>query len=56
MGHAMKDSFWDMIGGRPIEWIALACGIINVSLIIRRSIWNFPFGFAVVTLYFLILW
>ena len=28
----------------------------NVSLIIRRSIWNYPFGFLVVTLYFFIFW
>ncbi|MBU3033712.1 nicotinamide riboside transporter PnuC [Tritonibacter mobilis] len=48
--------FWGMVGSRPIEWIAVACGILNVSLIIRRSIWNYPFGFAVVTLYFFIFW
>ena len=47
----MLDFFCGMVGSRPIEWIAVACGILNVSLIIRRSIWNYPFGFAVVTLY-----
>ena len=47
---------WGMVGGRPIEWLAVGCGIMNVSLIIRRSIWNYPFGFAVVTLYFFIFW
>jgi nicotinamide mononucleotide transporter len=52
----MSDFFWGMVGSRPIEWIAVACGILNVSLIIRRSIWNYPFGFAVVTLYFFIFW
>lgn len=52
----MLDFFWGMVGSRPIEWIAVACGILNVSLIIRRSIWNYPFGFAVVTLYFFIFW
>ncbi len=50
------DFFWGMVGSRPIEWIAVACGIVNVSLIIRRSIWNYPFGFLVVTLYFFIFW
>ncbi|MBF9044818.1 nicotinamide riboside transporter PnuC [Rhodobacterales bacterium HKCCE4037] len=45
-----------MVGSRPIEWIAVACGILNVGLIIRRSIWNYPFGFLVVTLYFFIFW
>ena len=52
----MLDFFWGMVGSRPIEWIAFACGILNVGLIIRRSIWNYPFGFAVVTLYFFIFW
>lgn len=52
----MMDFFWGMVGSRPIEWIAVACGVLNVSLIIRRSIWNYPFGFAVVTLYFFIFW
>lgn len=52
----MLEFFWGMVGGRPIEWIAVACGILNVSLIIRRSLWNYPFGFAVVTLYFFIFW
>ncbi len=52
----MFEFFWGMVGSRPVEWIAVACGILNVSLIIRRSIWNYPFGFAVVTLYFFIFW
>lgn len=52
----MLEFFWGMVGSRPIEWIAVVCGILNVSLIIRRSIWNYPFGFAVVTLYFFIFW
>lgn len=50
----MLEFFWGMVGSRPIEWVAVACGILNVTLIIRRSIWNYPFGFAVVTLYFFI--
>lgn len=52
----MLEFFWGMVGSRPIEWIAVVCGIVNVSLIIRRSIWNYPFGFMVVTLYFFIFW
>ncbi len=52
----MLEFFWGMVGSRPVEWIAVVCGILNVSLIIRRSIWNYPFGFAVVTLYFFIFW
>ncbi len=52
----MIEFFFGMVGSRPIEWIAVACGIVNVSLIIQRSIRNYPFGFAVVTLYFFIFW
>ena len=52
----MIEFFFGMVGSGPIEWIAVACGIVNVSLIIQRSIWNYPFGFAVVTLYFFIFW
>lgn len=52
----MIEFFFGMVGSRPIEWIAVACGIVNVSLIVQRSIWNYPFGFAVVTLYFFIFW
>ena len=48
--------FLGMVGGSLIEWIAVTCGLINVILIIRRSIWNYPFGFVMVTLYFYIFW
>ncbi|MEM8661771.1 MAG: nicotinamide riboside transporter PnuC [Pseudomonadota bacterium] len=34
-----------------IEVIALCLGIINVGLLMRRSIWNYPFGIAMVSLY-----
>jgi len=40
-----------MIGSQPIEMIAVFCGLANVGLIIRRSIWNYPFGFLMVVLY-----
>ena len=52
----MTEFFFGMVGGSLIEWIAVACGLINVTLIIRRSIWNYPFGFVMVTLYFFIFW
>lgn len=45
-----------MIGASPMEWTAVVCGVINVGLIIRRSIWNYPFGFVMVVLYALIFW
>ena len=50
------DFFFGMVGTSLIEWIAVACGLTNVALIIRRSIWNYPFGFLMVTLYFFIFW
>jgi nicotinamide mononucleotide transporter len=39
-----------------IETIAVALGLINITLIIRRSIWNYPFGIAMVLLYAHIFW
>ena len=50
------DFFLGMVGGTFIEWVAVTCGFINVFLIIRRSIWNYPFGFVMVALYFQIFW
>jgi nicotinamide mononucleotide transporter len=40
-----------MIGTTPIEMAAVACSLANVLLIIRRSLWNFPFGLVAVVLY-----
>ena len=36
---------------RPLEALATLLGLINISLIVRRSVWNYPFGLAMVTLY-----
>lgn len=35
----------------PLEIIAVALGLANITLLVRRSIWNFPFGIAMVALY-----
>ena len=35
----------------PTEAIAFVLGIINVTLVVRRSIWNYPVGIAMVALY-----
>ncbi len=40
-----------MFGSSWLEITAAALGFINVYLIIRRSIWNYPFGIAMVILY-----
>lgn len=50
----MLDFLISMFGSRTVEWIAAACGLMNVALIVRRSVWNYPFGFAMVVLYFFI--
>ncbi|MES1973218.1 MAG: nicotinamide riboside transporter PnuC [Pseudomonadota bacterium] len=34
-----------------IEMIAVALGIVNVALVVRRSLWNYPFGIVMVALY-----
>jgi len=36
------------------EWAAVALGLINVALVVARSVWNYPFGLAMVCLYALI--
>ena len=38
----------------PLEIIAIALGLANIGLLVRRSIWNYPFGMAMVALYFII--
>lgn len=40
-----------MFGSRHIEIIAAFCGLINVVLIMRRTMWNYPFGIVMVILY-----
>ena len=34
-----------------LEWIAAALGVANIVLLVRRSVWNFAFGMAMVALY-----
>lgn len=38
----------------PAEAIAAALGVVNVLLVVRRSVWNYPFGLATVALYFFV--
>jgi nicotinamide mononucleotide transporter len=37
-----------------IEWVAAGLGVLNVALVVRRSVWNYPFGLAMVLLYFFV--
>jgi nicotinamide mononucleotide transporter len=39
-----------------IEIAAALLGVINVLLVVRRSVWNYPFGLAMVSLYFFVFW
>lgn len=34
-----------------VEAVAALLGLINIVLVVRRSVWNYPFGLAMVTLY-----
>ena len=36
---------------RPLEALATLLGLINIFLIVRRSVWNYPFGLAMVAIY-----
>ena len=38
----------------PLEWMAAGLGVVNVALVVRRSVWNYPFGLAMVSLYFFV--
>jgi nicotinamide mononucleotide transporter len=37
-----------------LEALAAALGVVNVALVVRRSLWNYPFGLAMVALYFFV--
>lgn len=39
-----------------LELAAVLLGLVNITLLVRRSIWNFPFGIAMVTAYLVIFW
>jgi nicotinamide mononucleotide transporter len=39
-----------------IEIAAALLGVINVLLVVRRSVWNYPFGIVMVSLYFFVFW
>lgn len=39
-----------------IEAFAFALGVINVTLVVRRSVWNYPFALAMVSLYAAVFW
>jgi nicotinamide mononucleotide transporter len=42
------------LGTNPLEFAAALLGVVNVALIVRRTVWNYPFGIAMVSLYFFV--
>lgn len=38
------------------EWIAALLGLVTVALVVGRSVWNYPFALAMVSLYFFVFW
>ena len=34
-----------------LEALAALCGLLNIALLARRSVWNYPFGMAMVAIY-----
>ncbi|MEJ2459095.1 MAG: nicotinamide riboside transporter PnuC [Novosphingobium sp.] len=39
-----------------LEWVAAGFGVINIALLIWRTVWNYPFGMIMVALYILVFW
>ena len=39
-----------------LELVAAALGVANIVLLVRRSVWNYPFGIAMVSLYIVVFW
>ncbi len=37
-----------------LDWAAALLGLVNVALVVRRSVWNYPFGIVMVSLYFFV--
>ena len=39
-----------------LEWVAASFGVINIALLIWRTVWNYPFGMIMVALYIFVFW
>ncbi|MGE3691460.1 MAG: nicotinamide riboside transporter PnuC [Novosphingobium sp.] len=39
-----------------LEWTAMGLGLVNIALLIFRTVWNFAFGIASVALYIFVFW
>jgi nicotinamide mononucleotide transporter len=36
---------------QTLEYVAVALGLVNIALLVWRSVWNYPFGMAMVAIY-----
>lgn len=41
---------------KVLEWTAAGLGLINIALLVFRSVWNYAFGIASVAIYIFIFW
>jgi len=39
-----------------LEWTAAGFGVLNIALLIWRSVWNYLFGIVMVSLYIFVFW
>ena len=39
-----------------LEWAAMGLGLVNIALLVFRSIWNYAFGIASVAIYVFVFW
>ncbi|HEX8192009.1 MAG TPA: nicotinamide riboside transporter PnuC [Allosphingosinicella sp.] len=46
----------NLTSAQLVEYTAAVLGLINVTLVVRRSLWNYPFALAMVTLYLFVFW
>jgi nicotinamide mononucleotide transporter len=49
--EGLSDFIQSMGGESTVEVIAALLGLANIALLVRRSVWNYPFGLAMVSLY-----
>jgi nicotinamide mononucleotide transporter len=56
-----KASTWRAVCGKgwrmnPVEIVAALLVLVNIALVARRSVWNYPFGIVAVILYAFVFW
>jgi nicotinamide mononucleotide transporter len=54
MDHIAGMSFAEWM--KALEWAAMALGLVNIALLVFRSVWNFAFGIASVAIYVFVFW